>query len=213
MLPHRIRLRGPWNVQLSTGATRGLRLPGDWPVAVRPDESDVRFERRFGWTAALADHERLWLVVDGLAENGRVAVNGRELGSAVERGPSWPLPHGLQDRNELTIAFASPSPGVALWEEAAIEVRARVWLDDLRAWRCGDVLTVHLRAVGDIDVPLDVYGVMGRRPILHAMLRDGPGKFEFTAEVEPEVWLEQVRIELMCGGVVWHVANVLIPGS
>lgn len=128
MYPHRINLRGPWDVQ-PLSATRlrrdgssealpgpvppplKMRLPARWHDAGLPGfQGRVRFRRNFSWPKELASYERLWLVLLGVDWRADVFLNGEPLGSFT--GPF--LPHEIEitrhvrDRNELTIDVDCP---------------------------------------------------------------------------------------------------------
>src|SRR5205823_2629757 len=124
MLPHRIRLRGPWQV-LSEGSVQLVRLPDDWGAV---GSGPVTLARHFGWPNPLAEHERVWLVLDGLTAACEATLNDHaleRLRPPVERDIT-PL---LRERNELRIELAEG----ARWDEAALEVRGQAWLSELGA--------------------------------------------------------------------------------
>src|SRR5262249_22662099 len=74
MLPHRIRLRGPWQVESS----RTIRLPDEWHALGAEPACLIR---SFGWPNPLAAHERVWLLLDGLTAPCEARLNGAPLGT------------------------------------------------------------------------------------------------------------------------------------
>ena len=86
MYPHRIRLRGPWEYETLARPEGAPPLSGrvimPWtPGAAAPIlAGSVRFRRRFGYPGRIDAHERVWLVVEGIATAIQAAVNGASLG-------------------------------------------------------------------------------------------------------------------------------------
>ena len=202
MLPHRIRLRGPWQI----GSSRTIRLPDDW--ATLGDQS-ARLVRHFGWPNPLAEHERVWIVLDGLTAPCVGALNDQSLGTLrppVERD----ITSLLRERNELHLVL----PAGARWDEAAVEVRGQAWLSELGAERRGEALVVRGRLNGTADGPLDLYAILDRRTVIQATFDDTGRSFELTSEpIAPESRASDLRIELVHGSTVWHAADVPIAES
>jgi len=205
MLPHRIRLRGPWQI-ISGPSAQSLRLPEDWHAL---GDRSARLTRHFGWPAPLAANERVWLVFDGLTAPCGASLNGQPISPLSPELDITPL---LRERNELQLDL---SPG-ACWREAALEVRAQAWLSGLGAERRDDRLTVRGRLNGTADTKLDLYAILERRTVIQAALDAGAvGQlFELTSSsVLPQDWRPTVHVELVCGSTIWHAADVPIRES
>lgn len=215
MLPHRIRLRGPWTATNAAGASLTLRAPQEWDRAARLGDGALRLTRTFGWMAALAPHERLWLLVDLRPDGGRLILNGRDWPLAAG-DTAIPLAEPLQERNELMIDVAHVAPESPLSLEVGLEVRGQAWLDGLAAERVGDMLRLVGTLRGQADDPLDLYAILHRRVALHASVRadgaDAPLDLHSPA-IEAGAWAEVARVELMRGAAVWHAAELPVRGS
>src|SRR5689334_22515172 len=88
--PHLIRLRGPWEYEplerYSAASTGDLPPPGRvdfpaaWAAALGSDFfGRVRFRRRFNRPTGLEQHERVWLVAEGVAGLIAVTLNDQPL--------------------------------------------------------------------------------------------------------------------------------------
>jgi hypothetical protein len=191
MLPHRIRLRGPWQAGALT-----VRLPEQFAQLPR---QPVTLTRHFGWPAPLGAHERVWLIFDQLTTACDARLNDQPLGIVEREFEITPL---LRERNELRIDL----PAGARWDEIAIEVRGQAWLSDVSARRHGERLILRGRLDGTADGRLDLYAIMERRTAIQAAL-DAPGPFELTSE-PVEHWATEAHVELVHGSTVWHAADV-----
>jgi hypothetical protein len=202
MLPHRIRLRGPWQID----SLRTIHLPDDWEAL---GDEPARLVRNFGWPNPLAAHERVWLVLDGLTAACVASLNDALLGTfrpPVERD----ITALLRERNVLQIEL----PGGARWDEASLEVRGKAWLSELSAERRGDVLVVRGRVNGTADGRLDLYAILDRRTVIQSAFDETERPFALMSEpVAPELWRPEVHIELVHGPTVWHAADVVIAES
>lgn len=136
LMPHSIRLRGPWEYQplvrfapLASGhlhqTTEDLpaggtaHLPADWGDLLGSDyQGVVRFTRRFHRPTGLDAASRVWLVIDDVDWHADVAVNEQTLGSAVCRLAAEPaamrcprrfdIRAGLLPENLLSLTVSSP---------------------------------------------------------------------------------------------------------
>src|SRR5438552_5135534 len=124
MHPHRIRLRGPWQIIVTglDGEVRIFPMPADWshlsPV------TRASFRRTFGRPKRLESHERAWLIVEHVAAQSTVLLNGGSIG-AEQAGANWEqdVTEMLQDHNELRIDQETAGGGAIGWDEAALEIR------------------------------------------------------------------------------------------
>lgn len=123
--PHVIRLRGPWEFEVLSGAdsaacedaparaTNGkARLPCDWSETLaRAFRGRVRYRRRFNRPTGLDSHERVWLVVEGVDAFGQATLNGQALGEV--RGYALPASFDVTDllapNNELLLDVELPA--------------------------------------------------------------------------------------------------------
>ncbi|HEX3316101.1 MAG TPA: hypothetical protein VHR72_14485, partial [Gemmataceae bacterium] len=75
MYPHRIRLRGPWEVIALDGRTRTVKFPIRWS-----DLGGATVARRsFGAPSRIDAHERVWLIGEGIAGRLEASLNDRPL--------------------------------------------------------------------------------------------------------------------------------------
>src|SRR5262245_28961668 len=141
MYPHRIRLRGPW--ELEERATEGdapnvrrVTLPTGWgEIGVGHPFGPVRLRRRFGLPLRLDEWERVWLVCDSLGVPAIWRVNDRELHPvSVERNTvEADITYMLSRRNELTVDLLERQTDGPVWQEVALEIRCRAYLRAVRA--------------------------------------------------------------------------------
>ena len=135
MPAHRMHLKGPWEIEIPAGSNpvaipRRVKLPASWQELFGDFRGSLRFCRRFHKPTNLDEHERVWLVFDGLGGLGRIHVNDHALGTI---GPAIPtgefdITQLLQFTNCLHVDVefiepaASASPG-GLWAPVALEIR------------------------------------------------------------------------------------------
>ncbi|HVX61650.1 MAG TPA: hypothetical protein VHC19_13640, partial [Pirellulales bacterium] len=123
--PHVIRLRGPWEFEVLSGAdsaacedaparatTGKARLPCDWSETLgRAFRGRVRYRRRFNRPTGLDSHERVWLVVEGVDAFGQATLNGQALGEV--RGYALPASFDVTEllapNNELLLDVELPA--------------------------------------------------------------------------------------------------------
>ena len=88
-MPHRIRLRGPWEHNSLTNCfSRG-------------------FHRPTGLTAAT----RVWLVIDECTASAQIELNGKEIGAAIAGQPArFDITTELQPNNLLAITLTDLQP-------------------------------------------------------------------------------------------------------
>lgn len=215
MLPHRIRLRGPWNLVslVEPGESRIVRLPENWcelGVGV------FRFSRHFGGLPRLDAHERCWILLSDATGVCSIALNEHALNAAGEnREMEFDVTQHLHDRNTLSIEAATDGAKPA-WSECQLEIRGQVWLSNLIAMRYGNNLILRGTTRGTADDALDLYAILDRQTVLTASIRPEHDRraFEFTsAAVDSAEWPLSVRVELIRGSAIWHAADVPLTGS
>src|ERR1700730_15097580 len=92
MVPHRIRLRGPWEFEPVSGpgplpAPGRMTMPCRWRDGGLPGFSGRgRFRRHFGYPGRIDDFERVWLTFAGVDGKAEIHLNGHFLGSLPD-GP------------------------------------------------------------------------------------------------------------------------------
>lgn len=156
MMPHThsIRLRSPWELELvpspdpppgmhldpasdsTAPPTRRVRIevPGKWHAAVPACwQGSVRLRRRFQRPAALAPHERVFLIVEAMEPQGRLSLNGISLGLVpYDTLPAeFDITSQLAARNEMVIELepggctpASTQPLGGQLGEVRLEIRS-----------------------------------------------------------------------------------------
>src|SRR5262245_45692678 len=89
LLPHRIRLRGPWEFDSLTHC----------------------FTRRFHQPTGLTAATHVWLVIDEAEANARIELNGKEIGAAIASQPArFDITANLQANNLLAITLTDSRP-------------------------------------------------------------------------------------------------------
>jgi len=127
MLPHVIRLHGPWQVGNPLGDTWSgtLTIPGTLPV---PEEQGISLLRRFQWVADLHEHEKVSLLLEGIIPSTLVSLNGESLGSTRD---AWDIhrfevTEKLKPRNELVLRFDPGFDLAGIRRDAALSVESAV---------------------------------------------------------------------------------------
>jgi hypothetical protein len=111
---HRIHLRGPWQLEPGDGSPAvTIRMPLE-PEALGNLHGPVRLIRRFNRPTNLSPNERVFVVLEGWENLGRVAVNGVVLDAPLDATRS------LQLHNVLTIDVEGLGLVVG---EATLEIR------------------------------------------------------------------------------------------
>jgi hypothetical protein len=131
MSVHRIRLRGPWQLQpIATGHTapRTVRLPARWDELIDVGARRVSLSRRFHRPTNLSPVDEVSLVVDALPEGAHVSLNGTSLGSQSGIAPQtiFSAPQ-LEPSNLLTVEFDVATTRVAgdqTWGDVALVIRS-----------------------------------------------------------------------------------------
>jgi hypothetical protein len=172
----------------------------------------VRCRRRFGFPGRIDAHERVWLTVAGVSDRAAIALNGTSLGRAEGAAPAeFDVTALLLPRNELIVEVEGPAESGGLWGEAALEVRCTAFLRDVRA-RVDERAELHVTGtvVGSADGPLDLYVILGRRPLVESRVTAEPAGrvFHLQAPV-PEMGGQEeqpatVQVDLVNGATVWY---------
>lgn len=210
MYPHRIRLRGPWEC-VAESATRMVKMPCRWAdLGLGADARRVRCHRRFGRPRQLDPHERVWLVIARAGAVADVVLNEHTLDRAggARDDVEFEVTALLDRRNHLQVVAEKPGSDSQVWGDVALEIRCTAFLHGPRVWveTCGDQTLLHAAGVvaGAAPQSLDVYVLVGGRSVGYASVTAGTPFEVVGAAPRPEQLAGGVRIELVCGGVVWH---------
>lgn len=197
MYPHRIRLRGPWDVA-AAGTTRRVMLPANWSAfGLEGVVGPVVCERRFGYPGRIDAHERVWLIGEGISAPVEICLTGQSLGIVTGDRFAFEVTARLGERNLARVAFDTGPERTGAWEDIALEVRATAFLADVSA--AGNVLRGKI--AGTADRPLEIYVLAGGRSCGY-----GQGKAGETFEVPCDAagpW----RVELVNVSTVWDVVE------
>jgi hypothetical protein len=218
--PHRIRLRGPWEYEplAPSGPAGRLTLPCSWEeTPLGAFMGRVRLRRRFGLPRQLDTFERVWLTCSGLARPAHLALNGEPLGEIADAAELEVTPW-LRPRNELAADFEFGTPPSGPLGEFGLEIRCAAFLRDVRCRLLREapapVLAVEGELVGASDRPLDLYVLANNATAAYTTLGASPGGTPFNLRsagldltLPPPL---AVRVELVNGGVVWHVVEQVV---
>ena len=124
--PHRIRLRGPWDVRPHTSGfpTGRMTIPGTlrdggWNGFVGP----VSFYRRFGRPSNLGTEDRVRLAFEGVTGPAVVVLNGETIG-VVEGSGALDVTEQLRERNELEVIVQAADDGSGIVGDVIVEIQA-----------------------------------------------------------------------------------------
>jgi hypothetical protein len=197
MYPHRIRLRGPWDLTLPHGEPRRVMFPATWKDVGLPDYvGSATFARRFGYPGHIDAHERVWLVGQGMAGPAEIHFQDEPLGTVSGRFAFEVTAH-LRERNMLRVTLDIVAGHTRLWDDIALEVRATAFLEDI----VQEGLIVRGRIAGTSAGPLEVYALAADRTCGYCVAHAG-GEFEITCDAPPS------RVELINVATVWDVLEL-----
>lgn len=209
MYPHRIRLRGPWEVAAPPAAApRRLTLPCPWEQLVPPDyRGPLRLLRPFGYPGRLDEDEQVWLTCSGVRGRAEVVLNGQPLG-AGESSFEFPVKPLLGPRNRLEMTFAEAAPGGPVWDEVALEVRRAAFLR-ASARRTADAVEVQGVVIGPAGTALELYALVDGRSAHYQTIEPDPAGrgFHFTLT---GVAAGAVRLDLVHVATSWYAVEVPI---
>jgi hypothetical protein len=217
MYPHRIRLRGPWQCEPAAAPLRIVPMPCRWgEVGMAGFGGRVRCRRRFGYPGRVDAHERVWLTFAGVSDRAEVSLNDTPLGRVEGAVPAeFDVTALLRPRNEVVADVEGPAAEGGLWGEVALEVRCTAFLRDVHARvKSGDRAELHVTGmvVGSAEGPLDLYAILGRRPVAEAQVTAG-SPFHLEARDLDPAWLAEagepgkpafVQVDLVNGANVWY---------
>jgi hypothetical protein len=231
MYPHRIRLRGPWEIDVVSLAgglsTARVSMPARWEeIGLDGHAGVVRIRRRFGLPRHLDDWERVWLIGQGLTGRASWSLNGKQVRSGVggQNLLEAEITSLLRERNELGVELQPGGADEFVWEELALEIRCRAFLRNIgavvRRTQAGWVIQVHGELVkGQPGDALELYALVdGRNQDYQQVQTDepvSPVKFILplaTTEVGKEEAGKEVtvRVDLVNVSTVWHTAECVV---
>src|SRR5687768_1866707 len=164
LMPHTIRLRGPWQCQplaRAVGSADGsvvwndselppacaIELPGDWSAALGAEfRGLVRLTRRFGLPTGLSRASRVWLAIAEVAGIALVTLNAHKLRCI---SGDTDLPRAREGVANLPQPFASlqqstPQSCPARWDVTSLLLPRNELAIDLAALTVGCVGLVTL---------------------------------------------------------------------
>ena len=200
MYPHRIRLRGPWEMAAAGLPPSRVAFPTTWAAIGLSDFAGlVSFERRFGYPGRIDAHERVWLIGEGVVGPALIELQGETL-DVVDNGRfAFEITQRLGERNLLKVSLDIVAGRLVLWEDIALEVRATAYLDQV----VQDGLIVRGRVAGTCDGPLEVYALAEGRTRGYGEVRAG-APFEIALDGAAK----DVRVELIHVSTVWDVVEL-----
>ena len=198
MYPHRIRLRGPWEMSAEGHARRRVAFPASWSDVGLPDfVGGVTFERRFGYPGRIDSNERVWLIGEGVVGGAEVTLQGERLG-LVENGRfAFEVTRLLRDRNLLKVDVEVIAGHDRLWDDIALEVRATAYLDQI----VQDGQFLRGRVAGTCAGPLEVYALANGHTRGYGEVRPGE---TFAIALDGAA----SRVELIQTSTVWDVVEL-----
>ena len=124
--PHRIRLRGPWEVT-AIGNDRATRMtiPCSWKEGGWIGfAGKARHLRSFGRPRQNDSNERVWLVIASVTGTGTIRLNGLDLGTVNGNQPfQSDITDRLEARNQLEIEVESDGDSGGVTGEVGLEIR------------------------------------------------------------------------------------------
>ena len=218
MYPHRIRLRGPWEMlaldMVAGGQVVSVKLPARWrDLGLAGFRGRVRFMRRFGYPGnADRDLEHFWLTCDGCTVGREVHLNGALLSTEPWERFAFDVTRLLSPRNRLEITVEAATDDAGLWGEVALEIRKDAYLEGTCVQSEGGALAVRGHVVGTAPQPLELYTTLDRRHIDYRTIEPLPEGTPFViplpATAPPAV---SIRVELVHVSTIWYAVDLPIP--
>jgi hypothetical protein len=217
MYPHRIRLRGPWELHRQ-GEVDRVNMPARWiDLGWIDGPWNAKLTRRFGLPKTLDDYERVWITCSGFSDSVQWSLNGKSIGEFSEKSSyvEMEVTGQLFQRNELAVLIQSESADGGLYGEVALEIRGSYFLRDIQITK--ETLTGFV--VGEPKAPLELYVLRSGRTVRYEHVSAAPDGQPFSFEVanlesEPAIgdfplW----RIELVEGANRWFTMDLAAPNG
>jgi len=216
MYPHRIRLRGPWEVMSGSSPPVRVTLPASWEtIGTNNQGGSVHLCRRFGAPRELDAYESVWLTVANPAVVGEWWLNGERVFANADRVTllERDISRQLRPRNVLEVRVERCEPDRHVWDEAAIEIRGEFFLRDVALVGGKRISGV---VVGPERKGLELYVLRDGRTVLYEPVAAKPDGQAFAFALastpgnrhDPE-W----RVELVEGANRWFVVDVEPPAA
>jgi hypothetical protein len=204
MYPHRIRLRGPWELKsASEAAARRVNLPARWvDLGWTTGPCSASLIRRFGLPRILDSYEREFITCSGIQGASEWTLNG-------ELMCSWPatIAYGefevtgrLLQRNLLDVRIDSQSEAGGPWGEVALEIRGRHYLKNVEI--IDDVAKGLV--VGDSYARLELYILRQGKTVRYENVTASQTGIPFSFDVP----CDQTPLNLMSRSLGWRIELV-----
>jgi hypothetical protein len=228
MYPHRIRLRGPWEVETSDGQLRSVKFPilwndlvgerrglspptsdpstaESWSAGTSPAARPTVARRSFGAPSRLDAHERVWLIGEGLAGPAEAVLNESRLGEFRDESFGVDVTALLGARNRLELRLGPTTREVETPIDVALEIRASAWLESLRLVRDAGMWLEGL-VVGESAEPLEIHVVADRHGCGDLTTTASLAGTPFRLRLDRDALA--VRVELIHVSSIWWAADV-----
>jgi hypothetical protein len=211
MYPHRIRLRGPWEAEPldPPGTVRRIDMPARLGDCGLGGCRRVLLRRRFGRPRQLDEHERVWLVGEGLSGTAEIRLNDDPIGTCSGGPFAIAVNAHIADRNVLDIDLVVAGADDGLCGDVAVEIRCRAYLSTVNAEREADGrLRVSGEICGEAEGRLDVYVLADGKTMAYRKCAAGE---RFALVTDDAVAADRIRVELVAGPVIWYAAEIEAP--
>lgn len=213
MLPHPIRLRGPWLIEAHTQTRMQAVLPAT-PAELGLASAlggSWQLTRRFGLPRTLDAHESVWLCAQGIQRLLGLKLNEQVYDVRADDVIEIELGHSLKVRNELIITISPTAPQTPVFRSVELVIRGRAFLRQLQAERQGQCVRVSGQVVGPTKKHLEVYVIAQRHTVAHLPVSAEPDGWALSLMTDPiPDGVDWVQVELVCVTSVWHSQEVLI---
>lgn len=222
MYPHRIRLRGPWQIEPHAESGNAVppftvSMPCTWSeMGLGSFRGMVRLRRSFGMPRRLDSWERIWLTGADVHWQTDVFLNDEQLGTIVACGQpiSLEITGKLRERNEVCLVTQLDVPGATVGHDLALEIRAAAWLDQVHSQLtladAQSELTIRGRAYGASPTPVDAFVIVGRHVAHQTRVEPTESgrhfEWKFTLTASDTVHAEHglISVELVQGSAIWY---------
>lgn len=215
MYPHRIRLRGPWELRRDAEVIR-VNMPARWCDLGWPTGPwSAKLTRKFGLPRTLDDYERVWITCSDVSDASRWILNGQLVGTYATTALNLEMEvtGRLMRRNELVVEIDSNSSEGGLRGEVALEIRGTYFLRNVSI---GDETLTGV-VVGPAEAPLELYVLRFGRTVRYELVTAAPEGRPFTfalpkLESEPAAGdFPPWRIDLVEGANRWFTVDLARP--
>jgi hypothetical protein len=115
----------------------------------------------------------------------------------------------LRPRNELSVEVADATGGP--WGGVVLEIRCRAYLSAVACEPAGeDRWAIRGRVEGECDGLLELYALIDGAHRGYQTCRPGEA-FSLVTDAHPVTGPSVLRLDLVCGPLVWHTAELELP--